>query len=151
MTVYQRYCLDIARYSPSRLRADDILICDNVEGNPDVVRVVARESDGYAPGEIIARSDMTRLTDDYTGRVTSVWQGVRWFGDAIRGDWSDVDGRGIKAGVYEYSQWAEAQSSRVTFSDVLEAALRTMDVSVRIHPIAPSGFVGCWGSTLPWN
>lgn len=67
-----------------------------------------------------------RPSDDYLTPL----DGLRYFGDAIRGDWGGIDGRTIRYGLDEYIDWAAAQGGDTTEKDVLPALERHLNVYV---------------------
>lgn len=55
----------------------------------------------------------------------SPMEGLRFYADALRGDWSSIDGRSEKAGLNEYIDWAVTADTKATTEVEVLAQLRS--------------------------
>jgi hypothetical protein len=72
-----------------------------------------------------------RLYRPTTSPMTPI-EGLRFYADALRGDWGSIDGRSEKAALYEYIDWASSvEANATTELDVIPKLESILGVYVR--------------------
>lgn len=73
-------------------------------------------------------------------------EGIRFYADALRGDWGNVDGRSEEHSLNAYVDWAMTVTGPTTEKDVLPKVEAILGVYLRASSYTPDAVSrrGCW-------
>jgi len=93
------------------------------------------------------KTDVTVPHTDVTPQTLPPTQGLRWFGQAIRGSWGDIDGRSIQGCMDTYADWMDTQPSELPATEVMQKAHDSFGICLSLNDWCEGPFA-TWSDLL---